>query len=194
MGEGEGGGEFKNKENILLEKKQLPIGEKTIVNQQNILATPLPLRIINPAVSEPTSQAKAVFLPKIGTFLENCGIKTEYVNPIAIGKGANHTVFLYSPPNEEKMVIKIPNETASLSQDQTEEQRSIEVTKNAFGKYTLPTEVKVDKISGKYCIVQKAVKGKAITNKNYKEGNIQSQLAEIVVMNHKLLINPVTHN
>lgn len=149
-------------------------------------ATPLSPEIIAKSMQEAKEMPTAVFLPEVVRFFENCGIQSEYVDPAKIGKGANHTVFMYNPPGEEPMVIKIPNESASLSESELEEKRNINVIQKAFGKYTLPTEVRKDQSSGKYCVVQKAVKGRAITNKNYKEGSIRDQLSEIVKMNHKL--------
>ena len=129
---------------------------------------------------------KAVFLPETASFLGNCGIQTEYVNPVPFAKGANHTVLWYFPPGEVEKVIKIPNKLAPLSQNEKEEERSIEIITKAFDKFTLPTEIRIDKTTGKYCVIQQAVKGKTITNKNYQEGSIMSQLEEIVKFNHQL--------
>lgn len=163
-----------------------PQGIRRNEPQLNPSATPLPPEIVSKSLQESKVSPSAVFLPEVVRFFENCGIQSKYVDPVKIGKGANHTVFMYSPPGEEAMVIKIPNESASLSESELEEKRNINVIQKAFGKYTLPTEVRKDQSSGKYCVVQKAVKGRAVTNKNYKEGTIQAQLSEIISMNHKL--------
>ncbi|MFA6016824.1 MAG: hypothetical protein WC744_01925 [Patescibacteria group bacterium] len=161
-------------------------GDKHKVTNTPLSSTPLPSGVADKLIPTANQNQRAVFLPEINTFFENCGIQSQYVNPIRIGKGANHTVFLYNPPNESSMVIKIPNESASLSENEIEERRSIEVIRGAFGKFTLPTEIRLDKVSGKYCVIQKAVKGKIINNVNFRESGIQTQLEEIVRLNHIL--------
>lgn len=131
---------------------------------------------------------KAVLLPSIALLLSNCGVSPEYVNAVQIGEGAFHRVFLYSPPGEEAMVVKIPktDSIVAINSGQSDEAEQIALMGEFFPQYVLPTEIRKDETTGKYIILQKAVKGRPITNHNYNDA-LKAQLEEIMSCNHNLM-------
>jgi len=136
----------------------------------------------------PSPEPTAVFTNETKELLTKCGLNPDHVNPIPIGKGANHTVFSYEIPGKEKQVIKIPNphSAASLTKGMIEEDANITTVIAAFPRFAIPTLIKKDPDSDRYCIVQQAVTGTPLTQLNCKP-ELKKQLQDIIALNHRLI-------
>jgi len=143
-----------------------------------------PPKEIEPSSPEPN----AVFTNETKELLIKCGINPDHVNPIPMGKGANHTVFSYSIPGQEKQVVKIPNpkSVGTLTKGMIEEDANIATVVKAFPRYSIPTSVKKDPNSDQYCIVQQAVEGVPLTQLNCTP-ELKKQLLYILSLNHRLI-------
>src|SRR3989344_6902824 len=110
---------------------------------------------------------RAEFLPKVREFFRKCGIDPDHVDPVPGGEGYNHIVYDYNPPEEEAKVVKIPKvgNLLALNHDAKDEAEHHPLLAKYFADFMLPTEVRTDPDSGMYLLVQKAIKGKTVTNK-----------------------------
>ncbi len=143
------------------------------------------LEIIKPRPTKKLAQ-KAVLTHETAEFLTRCGLDSEKVNPVPLGQGANHLVYAYEN-GEEAQVIKIPKVKSKVTMNAGKEDEAfnLRTCQEAFGEFILPTKIMGNAETGDYCIVQKAVKGKSVSNKNLNPA-ILEQLEKITELNQKL--------
>jgi len=133
----------------------------------------------------------ATFTQPISEALKRCAITTEFINPVPLGQGSNHLVYLHTVPNEPVRVIKMAKAKSptTLTHDGGKgAEEGIEIAKKAFGSYAAEAEVRIDpQDAERYFVIQDLVNGKPITNIRVKQSpNLQKQLADIVRRNNML--------
>lgn len=136
-------------------------------------------------------QYTASFTQPISEALKRCNIATEFINPVPLGQGSNHLVYLYTVPNEPVRVIKMAKAKSptTLTHDGGKgAEEGIEIAQKAFGSYAAEAEVRIDpQDAERYFVIQDLVKGKPITNIRVKQNpKLQKQLADIVRRNNML--------
>lgn len=186
---------------VLQQKEHHVLQERSLPQQEAILHSPIPeahpitvhkpqeFEEILPQLSPVSVQPKkADLLPGFASFLTSVHLNPEYIDPVPIDQGANHVVFSYKEPGKNKQVVKMPKAGSAISMvaGKYEEDISIKTIQNAFPGYTVPTEIREDKTTGQYCVVQKMIKGKPVTNHN-KDPKIRKQVEEIARMNRELM-------
>ncbi|PIY69076.1 hypothetical protein COY90_02610 [Candidatus Roizmanbacteria bacterium CG_4_10_14_0_8_um_filter_39_9] len=186
---------------ILQQKEHHALPEHSLPHQEAILHDTIPeahpIIVHKPQEFEaalpqplpvPIQPKKADLLPEFASFLTAVHLNPDNLDPVPIGQGANHVVFSYKEPGKDELVVKMPKagSATSMVAGKYEEDISIKTIQNAFPGYTLPTDVREDKSSGKYCVVQKMVKGIPVTNHN-KDPKIRKQVEEIARMNRELM-------
>lgn len=136
----------------------------------------------------PLWKTRAEFLPATAAFLHNCGVDSQYVNPIPIGQGFTHIVFSYLPEGEHPKVIKIPRVISNsfMSTGYRDDKQNIDLVKKYFGAYAVPTEVRLDNKTGKYLYVQNAVNGKPVTHLTETQ-SVRSQLTDLARLNREMM-------
>ncbi|MCL4374626.1 hypothetical protein M1523_02055 [Patescibacteria group bacterium] len=136
----------------------------------------------------PERPPAAVLTKETEQFLVNCNLNPVYLNPVPIGRGANHTVFAYDEPGQPKKVVKFPNLQiiTGMNNGILDEDANISTMMRAFPNHVLPTETRRDPQSDRYCIVQQALKGQPLTNHNITP-DLRRQLSEIVTSNQHLM-------
>ena len=135
----------------------------------------------------PLWKSKVEFLPATASFLSNCGIKPEYVNPAPIGQGFTHIVFDYVDGMVPK-VVKIPRAVSPqfMSSGYGEDKENIEIVKKFFGEYAVPTEIRMDQTTGRYLYVQEKIKGRAVTSLDEPQ-SIRTQIADLARLNREMM-------
>jgi len=146
--------------------------------------TPDPDEIPEP----PLWRDKAEFLPSTASFLANCGINPNEVNPLPIGQGFTHIVFSYHPEGEKQKVVKMPRSVSVgfMSTGYHEDLQNISFVRKYFGDYAVNTEVHRDNASGRYVYVQDAVKGNPVTSLTESQ-EIRTQIADLARLNRELM-------
>ena len=141
---------------------------------------------------EPTPESPALvraeFLPSAKQFFEHCGLDSSRINPVPLGEGFTHIVFSYTSPEGRAQVVKVSKpETAGLmNKGRRDESENISLITKYFSAFAVPTEIRSDPTTGKYVIIQDAVKGAPITNKS-QTPEIDAQLAELMKCNRRLM-------
>lgn len=152
---------------------------------------PFPEPTLEPQPKVILPQFTASFTQSISEALKRCNIATEFINPVPLGQGSNHLVYLYTIPNEPERVIKMAKAKSptTLTHDGGKgAEEGIEIAKNAFGSYAADAQIRIDpQDAERYFVIQDLVKGKPITNLRIKQSpKLQKQLADIVRRNNKL--------
>lgn len=141
---------------------------------------------------EPTPESPALvraeFLPSAKKFFENCGLDPARINPVPLGEGFTHVVFSYTSPEGRAQVVKVskPETEGLMNKGRRDESENINLITKYFGAFAVPTEIRSDPTTGKYVIIQDAVKGAPITNKS-QTPEIDAQLAELMKCNRRLM-------
>jgi len=171
------------------ERVDAPFSPETIAGNITIDQSKLPPTDPSPPQekTQETQYGSAEFLPEIRSLLASCGMDPATINPVPIGEGANHIVFLGKNKDGEAFVIKIPKRSSptTMNVGYKDEQEQIAKIRKAFPNFSLPTEVHVDEKTGQYIVVQKAVEGKPITN-HTTDPSLLKQLEQIVELNNQL--------
>jgi len=136
----------------------------------------------------PLWREKAEFLPATASFLSQCGIHPDFVNPMPIGQGFTHIVFAYRQPGEPDRVVKVPRAISPglMSSGYIQDQENIALVKKFFGEYSVPTDVRKDEKTGKYLYVQDAVSGRPVTSLTDSQP-VRTQIADLARLNREMM-------
>ncbi len=131
---------------------------------------------------------RAAFLPETAEYFQNCGVDPERVNPKPIGEGLTNVVFAYMSPEGTQKVIKVARQMRKgfMSTGYGQDAENIALVRKYFGSYAVPTEIHQDPKTGRYLIIQDAVQGKAITNKEESPA-IRAQLVDLARLNREMM-------
>ena len=163
----------------VLEKSTIPTKPSPFTQMKNENVTSSPNLSVEASSQTPIPVFNATFTKDVSDSLTRCGVQVEYVNPVALGQGANHIVYSYQLPNEAPQVIKIAKEVSGTTLTHggaNGESEGIDLAQKVFKHYAANTEVLVDpKNKDKYYVIQDAINGKTISNLHFKNNySVQS--------------------
>ncbi len=132
--------------------------------------------------------SRAEFLPATSEFMRRCGVISENVNPIPLGEGLTNVVFAYKAPDGSDKVIKMARQMRKgfMSTGHMQDAENIALVRKYFGGYSVPTEIHQDPETGKYLILQDAVKGSPL-NSNLGSPSIRAQLVDMARLNREMM-------
>jgi len=119
--------------------------------------------------------------------ISGAGFNPNFVKPRPIGIGAHHFVYLYTPQEQDQLVIKIPHRRIlGLPLTIEEETKYNNLVAQYLPDFYVPTAV-INTLAG-YCIASKYIEGRYLSTRDFQNKDILEQFMRLIKGTQQLFL------